>query len=79
LHVRSLEMASLIVTREDIGDWFELLCNDQKIIDEVKAGTTDRDEALQKYQFPVAIEQRFPSLLLYTGETVGVGEGTSQS
>ena len=60
----------------------ELLKQDQDVIDRVNQfpkddpGLSDKKKAAEKeYKFPSALKERFPSLNLYDGDTVGVGEG----
>lgn len=70
----------LKVEDEDIRAWFELLEADQEVIDRVTSKDLSEEEAKREkgaavYQFPVALKERFPSLNLYDGDTVGVGEG----
>eukprot|EP01046_Picozoa_sp_COSAG06_P042964 COSAG06_NODE_5557_length_3404_cov_1.466566_1_plen_551_part_00 len=73
---------SLKVEEQDIVGWFDLLVADQAVIDRVtdkKQSPDDMANAKRKaeteYQFPGALKTRFPSLNLYDGDTVGVGEG----
>jgi len=70
----------LEVEDKDIRAWFELLEADQAVIDRVNSADLSEEEKKREkgaavYQFPVAIKERFPSLHLYDGDTVGVGEG----
>ena len=74
------EGATLKVEDADICAWFELLRGDQDVIDRVTNKQLPEEEAkkLKKeavYEFPIALKERFPSLNLYDGDTVGVGEG----
>lgn len=71
---------SLKVEKSDIAAWFDLLVADQAVIDRVKKLTadeaaTEKKNAEGEYAFPGALKERFPSLNLYDGDTVGVGEG----
>ena len=70
---------ALTVSRADVAAWFELILADQAVIESlgnVREATAEaKDAALPKYRFPAAIEAKFPSLQLYAGTTVGVGEG----
>lgn len=72
--------ATLKVEDKDICTWFDLLRADQELIDRVNDKKLPEEEAkkLKKeavYEFPIALKERFPSLNLYDGDTVGVGEG----
>jgi hypothetical protein len=64
---------TLCVVEADIVKWFELIDHDQAVIEEVAGGGDP--PALESYLFPAAMIERFPSLRLYAGETMGVGEG----
>lgn len=71
-------MATVLkVDDDDIRTWFELLTQDQDTIDKVNDKSLEKKDAT--YVFPGALKERFPSLLLYDGDTKGVGEGGRQS
>jgi hypothetical protein len=70
----------LKVEDADITAWFDLLKTDQATIDKVNDKSLPEEQQKKEkkdaeYLFPGALKARFPSLNLYDGDTVGVGEG----